>query len=69
LLEVSQLLTAVASPVAAVEEQHGGAALQLVRQAERGAVHGTGLKLRQTLANAKSFHDALLNEHRHQMAG
>jgi hypothetical protein len=28
------------------------------------------LKLRETLANAKSFHNALLNEHhRHRMAG
>jgi xanthine dehydrogenase YagT iron-sulfur-binding subunit len=47
--------------VAAVEEQDGGAG-QAVRQAERGAVHGTRLKFRETLPNAKSFHNSLLNE-------
>jgi hypothetical protein len=69
-LEVSQLLTTVASPVAPIEEQHGDDALQVVRYAERAAVHGTPLKLRETLPDAKSFHNALLNEaRRHQMAG
>jgi hypothetical protein len=70
LLEVSQLLTAVTSPVTPIEEQDGDATLQVVRYAERGAVHGTPLKLRETLPDAKSFHNALLNEaRRHQMAG
>jgi hypothetical protein len=56
LLEVSQLLTTVASPVAAVEEQHGDDPVQLVRQAKRGAVHSTRLKLRELFPNAKRFH-------------
>jgi hypothetical protein len=69
LLEVSQLLTTVASPVASIEEQYGSGAVQLVRQAERGAVHGPRLKLRKTLPDAKSFHNALLNEAAPTMAG
>jgi hypothetical protein len=62
LLEVSQLLTAVASPVASIKDQDGDAALQVVRYPERAAVHGTRLKLRETVPNAKSFHNAFLNE-------
>jgi hypothetical protein len=32
--------------------------VQLVRHAKRGAIHGTRLKLRESLPNAKSFHNA-----------
>jgi hypothetical protein len=55
-LEVSQLLTAVASPVAPVEEEHGGGGVQILRNAERGAVHGTGLKVGESLPNTKGVH-------------
>jgi hypothetical protein len=66
LLEVSQLLTAVASPMAAVEEQYGDEIVQLVRQAKGGAVHSTRLKLRELLPNAKCFH---IRTPRRQMTG
>jgi hypothetical protein len=57
LLEVSQLLTTVASPVPPVEEEHGGRAAEPVRYAECAAVYGTPLKLGKVLADTKSFHD------------
>jgi hypothetical protein len=55
LLEISQLLTTVASPVAAIEDQHGNV-LELVWYTERDAVHGTRLKPRETFPDTKSFH-------------
>jgi hypothetical protein len=58
LLEVSQLLTTVASPAPPVEEEHGGGAAEAVRYAECAAVYGTPLKLGEALADTKSFHDA-----------
>jgi hypothetical protein len=57
LLEVSQLLTTVASPVPPVEEEHGGGAAEPVRYAECAAVYGTPLKLGEALPDTKSFHD------------
>jgi hypothetical protein len=57
LLEVSQLLTTVASPVSAVEQEHGGAATQFVRNAKRAAVRRSPLKLGEALPDTKSFHD------------
>jgi hypothetical protein len=59
LLKVSQLLTTVASPVAAVEEEHGDDVVQLVRDAERAAVHGGRLKPGESLPDAKGFHVGL----------
>jgi hypothetical protein len=57
LLEVSQLLTAMASPVAAVEEKDGGARVQLIRYAERAAGHSGCSKLGESVPHAKCFHD------------
>ena len=57
LLEVSQLLTTVASPVPPIEEEHGGRAAETVRYAERTAVYGTPLKLGKVLPDTKSVHD------------
>ena len=56
LLEVSQLLTAVTSPVTPVEKQHGGLALELVRNPESAAVHRTRLERGETRPDPKSFH-------------
>jgi hypothetical protein len=56
LLEVSQLLTTVASPVPPVEEKHGSGAAETVGDAEYAAVYGTPLKLGKALTDTESFH-------------
>ena len=56
LLKVSQLLTAVASPVTTVEDDHGDASKHRVRQPHGAAVDGACFELRETLANTKEFH-------------
>jgi hypothetical protein len=56
LLEVSQLLTTVASPVAAVEEEDGDAVVELVRDTECAPVRGSRLKRREEFPDAESIH-------------
>ena len=56
ILEVSQLLTTMASKMAAVEEQDRRAALQSSGQAERPAVHGVDFKVRKAFPNLTGVH-------------
>jgi hypothetical protein len=63
LLEVSQLLTTVASPVPPVEEEHGGGAVETFRYAKCAAVYGTPLKLGKALPDTKRFHGPSLLFH------
>lgn len=56
LLEVSQLLTAVASPMAAIEEDDGRVALQVVGQLQGSPADQLDLKAREPGTNLQRLH-------------
>jgi hypothetical protein len=56
LFEISQLLTTVASPVTAIEDQHGDSAMQVIRYMDPAAVHSRSLQPRERVPNPQTFH-------------
>ena len=58
LLEVSQLLTAVASPVSPVEEQDGRVTLQVLRQTEASATNRQDFEIGEATADFQGLHTA-----------
>jgi hypothetical protein len=62
LLKVSQLLTAVASPVASIKDQYRRNAGQFVGNPEPFAANDVSLQLGEALPDAESFHGAAPGE-------